>query len=257
MSYPLNRTVAGNDFLRSRTTDSAHVARLRERRETLAIGNVLVDVPNLLRRRFLCDTRQCLRVERKDGRPIYRGSCCTDLLVEITPPEQERLKPLARETLERSPNGSLQLAALARRIAGDDFLAWTGKQEPVLGSHASGRCVLSFINPRGRLWCGVNAMCRALGRRVQDYKPDACYAYPLHYVDYEPGRWFLTIICRGNYRMMGGAREAAVMACLETPMENAPPAYMALRGEIEHLWGEAFWQELARQAERLDQNGAA
>ena len=52
-----------------------------------------------------------------------------------------------------------------------------------------------------------------------------------------PITWFLTVMCRGNYRMMGGSKQAACMKCIESPRPTAPPAYVFLRAEIEHLWG--------------------
>jgi hypothetical protein len=248
LPYQLNGDVARHDFIRSRWTETQYIETLRKRGEIIEIGNVLVDAANLVRRRFLCDTRLCLRVEQREGRPHYFGSCCTDLLVEITPPEQERLVPLAQAYLKKVSNGPKALVALARTIVDRDFVTHTSKNEPVLADHPTNRCILSFIPGPGRLWCGVNGMAYALKRPVRDHKPDACFAYPLHYVDFAPDRWLLTTVGRKNYRMLGAWKEAALMPCLESPRADAPPAYVFLRREIEHLWGADFWQELDRQA---------
>jgi len=249
--FRLNARLARRDYLRSRSSEKAYVERLAERGELLVVGNVAVDAANLVFRRFACDTARCVRTERRNGRPWFSGSCCTDLMVEVTPPEVRRLKALAQTYLARFPKGRKEVAKVAERIAGDEFLAETRNGETVLDDYPTNRCILSFLDGRGILRCAVNAMAEALDLAIERYKPDACFAYPLHYVDYEKGKWLLTVVCRRNYKMLGAAREAASMVCLTDPPPDAPPAYVALRREIEHFWGKRFWKELDRKARPL------
>jgi hypothetical protein len=251
MDYRLNANVAHSDFLRARSSDLAHVEQLAENGELLYIGNIAVDVPNIVFRRFLCDTRICVTKRRKNGKTRYSGSCCTDLVVEVSEPEQQRIERLAELYLKKVPKPDRGPRAAARRLVNDNVFVLTDKQEPILDDFPANRCILSWMDKGGRLRCSLNSMCIALHEPIAKWKLDACYCYPLHYVDYEPSRWFLTVVCRENYRMLGAAKEAATRPCLLNPPKDAPRAYRFLRGELEHLWGKEFWQELDIQARRL------
>jgi len=237
--------------MHSRLADARYVQKLAERNELLVIDNIAVDAPNLVLRRFACDTRHCVRVEERNGRPWFCGSCCTDLVVELAEPERERLERLASVYLRRFPRGLRSVRAVAQKIRGGEIIAYSQKDEPILDDLHTNRCVLSYLDRQGVLRCTVNTMVEALGLRSEDYKPDACLAFPIHYVDYEPDRWFVTVINRQNYRPLGVARETASVRCLTRPLRDAPPAYVTLRRELEHLWGKRFWQQLDHHARRL------
>lgn len=251
MEYRLNARAAHQDFLRARSSDKGYVERLVERDEVLYIGNVAVDVPNMIFRRFCCDTRICVRKGRKNGRNWYTGSCCTDLVVEVSEPEQNQLETLAEKYLKRFPEGPRGLVTAARKVVKNDIIIYTKKDEPILDDCRSNRCGLSFLDGNGVLRCAVHAMALALKEPVEKWKLDACICYPIHYVDYEPGRWLLTVVCKENFKMLGAAKEAATMPCLAKPPKDAPRAYVFLRRELEHLWGREFWKELDYQARRL------
>ena len=231
--------------------DAIHVEQLAERDELLVIDNVAVDARNLVHRRFACDTRHCVRVESRSGRPWFCGSCCTDLVVEIPDPELDRLENLAKAYLRRFRNGQRPVRVVAQKIREGDILALSQKDEPLLDDLRTNRCILSYLDRQGVLHCAINTMVEALGFRIEDYKPDTCFVFPLHYVDYEPDRWFVTMISRRNYRPLGVARETASVRCLSRPIRSAPPAYVSLRRELEHLWGKRFWQQLDRRARQL------
>ena len=249
--FRLNERVAATDFLRSRLAERALVEELEAAGRILRVGNVAVDVPNLIHRRFRCDTRRCIRVSRRNGRKWYTGSCCTDLVVEITPPERRRLKRIARAYLHDVPDAPKPLVKAARRILDDGIFAKTTTNEPCLDDHRTNRCILSYVDATGVFRCAAHAMILALGRHLESHKPDPCFAYPLHYVDYEPGRFFLTILNPTNCKRLGASKQTANMPCVTRPPADAPHAYVALRSELEHLWGRRFWCEIDRHARRL------
>lgn len=248
MAFRLNSEVGLCDFLRARTAEKSLVETLEKAGELLWIENIAVDVPNLIHRRFRCDTGHCVRIRRRGGRRRFSGSCCTDLVVEVTPPELRRLKTVARAYLRDVPNPPKRIAKVARKIVDDEILTETTKNEPCLEDCRTNRCILSYVDKKDVFRCAFHAMIVALGWPVEKWKLDACFAYPLHYVDIEPDRWFLTIVTPKNYKLLGAAKEAASMPCITKPLADAPPAYIALRAELEHLWGKRFWRDLDRRA---------
>lgn len=251
MDFRLNAKVSHNDFLRARSSDKAYVERLEERDEVLYIDNIAVDIPNVIYRRFRCDTRMCVKKGKKNGNNWYTGSCCTDLVVEISEPELAQMERLAEKFLKRFPDAPRSLQIPARKILNHDLLVYTKKEEPLLADCTSNRCSMSFLDKKGVLRCAIHAMALELGEPIVKWKLDTCICYPIHYVDYEPGRWLLTLVCKKNYKMLGAAKEAATMPCLTKPPKDAPRAFVSLRTELEHLWGKEFWLELDHHARRL------
>jgi hypothetical protein len=251
LSYSLNNKVAECDYLRARSADVAHVEKLRARSELLILGNIAVDIPNLIERRFACDTRHCVRITKRNGRRWFGNSCCTDLVVEIAAPERERLEQLARDYRRRVRRGPKALRKIAEKVLDGDAFAETVRDEPILNDRRTNRCIMSYLDGGKVLRCSINTMVDALDYRIEDFKPDPCFMYPIHYVDYEPDQWFLTVVNRENYKALDAAKEAATMPCLNRPIRTAPPAYISLRRELEHLWGKAFWRELDQAARRL------
>ncbi|MCX7047214.1 MAG: hypothetical protein NTX50_17215, partial [Candidatus Sumerlaeota bacterium] len=214
----------------------------------LDIGNILVDKPQLVTRRFSCDTCHCVHALKNGKR---KGSCCTDLEVDLTPNEIHDVRRLALLYL-KSPIA--QVAApeciIARRILQtNDWLNESDCGEPCLAHTKERICSLGYLDADGRLLCALNAMTAALGEPLPKWKMMTCYVFPLHYVEYQNDKYLLTILCRENYQYLGADVDVARLRCLAQPQPDAPPAYQSLQGEIEFLLGAAFYLKLRERLE--------
>src|SRR5258706_10141425 len=93
----------------SRPPVRRYVEIQRQRGQLLALGNVDVDLEQLVDRTFLCDRHRCIQWtphERKvDARPLIDNSCCARYTVPVTDLDRTKLAeilPLVRQRLAPS-----------------------------------------------------------------------------------------------------------------------------------------------------------
>jgi len=249
MGFRVNQSLQREDSVRALLPERAYVRWLQEKGQAVRIDNVIVDAPEIIARRFLCDTAHCARLSRKRGK--LKGSCCTDLEVDLTPNEIRRIRRLARLYLESgNADPEAPFYAVARGVEDDD--GWMDENhlgEPRLTHTRKKVCSMGFLDEEGRLLCALNAMAEALGAPVAKWKLQTSFLFPLHYVEYKDGEYLLTIIAEDNYENMEGCAEAARLRCVRKPPADAPRAYQSLRHEIETLLGKRFYRKLERAAE--------
>src|SRR5436309_2017202 len=107
MPFAVNRVVDREEYTRHNCAERHYMDSLRERGLLVEIENVAVDADQLVLRTFQCDSGYCVRCSGEGAQKKVRGSCCTDLQVDITQNEEEKLVELARladEKLEFTPN---------------------------------------------------------------------------------------------------------------------------------------------------------
>lgn len=250
--FKIRKSVAREDQVRALLPERAYAKQLLKEDGTLWVGNVLVDARRLVDGRFCCDTRHCVRSTKK-GR--LKGSCCTDLEVNLTPNEIAMVRRLARRYLvcdgadPRSP-----VHDIARVVADSDdgWLELNYREEPTLSHNRKKKCALGFIAEDGRLLCAMNAMAEALGEPLEKCKFMTCYVFPLHYVEYEDDKYLLTIINSDNHEHLDADEAIGKLRCIRKPPDDAPPAYRFLKGEIEYLLGKRFYRALCQAVDRRD-----
>jgi len=264
--FHINKQVTGEDSVRALLSERAYVADLRDKGLALEIGNIVVDAPQIIERDFQCDTSRCVRLTKKGKR---KGSCCTDLEVNLTPNEERNLRRLAKRRLalrrtgggkraqeterDEKDGGAPDEAAvrlIARRLAdSDSWLEKNYRGEPCLAHAKDGLCVLGYVSRDGRLMCALNAMAEAIGEPASKWKLMTCFTFPLHYVEYEDGKYLLTIICKENHENMDADKYLGKLRCLREPPAGAPRAYESLKEEIELLLGRLFYARLRKAIE--------
>jgi hypothetical protein len=252
MAFKINETITNEDRVRAVLPEVAYIEKLKEMGEALFIDNVLIDAPQLIERRFICDTLHCMRRTGKHGH--CKGSCCTDLEVNITPNEVLQMRRLAKKYLASSAAApeSPEYAVAKRVMEGDGWMDQNYRGEPTITHSKKNVCSLGHVDGEGRLLCAVNAMAAALGDPIAKWKLITCYVFPLHYIEYEEGRYLLTVLCRENHESLDAAPDIGRLRCINRPPKDAPPAYESLRGEIECLFGARFYTRLAEAAKRWE-----
>lgn len=249
MAYKINRYVHEQNHYRFHTPERHYIQELEARGGLIRLDNVAVDAEQLVQRAFVCATHWCLRTVEEDGTRHYKGSCCTDLEVNVTPEETERLRQLGRIALEKltfTPRDPL--GEIARRLAEGRFTELTDCGETAFGHLRNGRCPLGIITRQGTLKCAINCLCQSLELPLTEYKPDPCFLFPLHYVEYAPGQFFVTVVCEQSHRAVGADTFVARLRCLRKPQPGAPPAFIALKYELIHCFGADFYRALAAAA---------
>ncbi len=251
MPFKLNQSVMDENHRRAHAPEIQYMELLRERGLLFEIENVLIDAEQLVLRSFQCDSAYCLRCSGDGNARQYKGSCCTDLQVDITPNEAETLRELGRIASERltlTPGDPM--STIVKRLKGD-FTERVERGDLTLRHLSSGRCALSWVTPGGVLRCSINTLCQRLDLPLIQYKPEPCFLFPLHYVMHEPGRYFMTLVCEENHRYIGADKITSKMRCLHRPQAGSPPAYIFLRGEIGHCFGPELWDRLDAAARPL------
>lgn len=250
--FPINRRVDEQNHLRCHGPEHTYIRQLDQRGMLLRLGNVLVDAEQVILRTFRCNTLWCLRPEGEGATKKFKGSCCTDLEVDLTADEIERLKKLgrvAKKRLRLSPYDPL--SEVVHRLQEEALTEETSYGEQALRHTRSGRCILSWMDRDGSLRCGLNTLCARLDLPLTEYKPDPCFLYPLHFAEPYRGIYFVTLISPETYEYIGAHSQTAKMRCLRRPEPGAPPAYVQLKWEIILLFGESFYNELAKLAEPI------
>lgn len=246
MPFKLNSYVSEQNHLRCHATERQYMADLEKRGLLLRIDNMLVDAEQLAQRTFQCDSGYCLRCSVSDsGASKYKGSCCTDLQVDITEEEADRVRELgrmARAELKLAPSDPL--SKVVDRLVRDDFTERSPKHDLIFKHLPSGRCALSWMTPGGSLRCGINSLCMALERPLVEFKPDPCYLFPLHYAEPIPGQFFITLVTAETYQAIGADAYVTKLRCLARPQPGSPLAYTFLRNEITHCFGAEFYERM-------------
>lgn len=248
MPYRINARIDEQNHYRCHAPESHYIEELKKRGGLIQLDNIMIDAEQLVRRTFQCDVNWCLRCSGEGAAKKYKGSCCTDLEVDLTGYEIEKMQELGRLAEQNlSFPAHDPVGAIVRRLTGGSFIEKTEKGEMAIDHLPSGRCPLSWME-RGVFRCGINTLCLALKLPLSEYKPDPCYIFPLHYVEYKPGAYFLTIVTPETYKWIGADAYVAKLSCLRKPQPGAPPAYAFLKGEIILCLGEKFYAALTRAA---------
>lgn len=262
MSPRLNPLIDVAEYERHHTKERAYMDGLRERDLLLEIDNVMVDGEQLVLRTFQCNTNYCVRCTGVGATKEYKGSCCTDLQVDVTHGEKNKLLELAhlaRQKLEFKATDPV--LENVEKILEGKITEMNDENELVLRHKKTGACVMSYIDQTGQLRCSINTLVSRLGLSIEVYKPDPCYLFPLHYAQVGPDLFLLSMLTEETRDWIDQDVCVGKLKCLRKPEKGSPPAYVFLRGELEYLWGKKFYRTLERLAgpilERYLEKGSA
>lgn len=249
MPYQINPRIRQADYVRHNTKERHYIDELREKGLLIEVDNIAVDGEQLVLRTFQCDTGWCVKCKGSAGSKEYKGSCCTDLQVDVTAGEMERVRELAlKARSELNLPRKSQLARIVDNVLNDKITEVTEDHELALRHKRNGSCVMSWIDGDGLLRCSINTFAYRLGLPIEEYKPDPCYVFPLHYAQLDSKDFILSVLCEETRFWIEQHECVGKLRCLRTPQPGSPPAYQFLRYEIEYLLGAKFYKELDRQA---------
>lgn len=253
MSFKINRSVDALEFSRHHPREVHYMNQLRERGMLLQVDNIAVDVEQLVLRTFQCNTNYCVKCTggNGDGRKSYKGSCCTDLSVDLTEPEKTKLKEMARLAKRKLTFGPRDpVGKIVDLVLNDKISEVNEDHEDVMKHRADDRCIMSWMDG-DTLRCSINTLCYKLGLSIEEYKPDPCYLFPLHYSEYARNEFLLSVLSSETRYWIGQHACVGKLACLRKPERGAPPAYQYLRGEIEYTFSKQFYVKLDAMARPL------
>jgi hypothetical protein len=241
----------------SRPPVRRYVEIQRQRGQVLALGNVDIDLEQLVERTFLCDRHRCIQWtphERKaDARPLIDNSCCARYTVPVTDLDRTRLAeilPLVRQRL--APTHPLVVDEAAPPYALDEEYA------AIMHEQEGGACQF-VIYEGGMTHCAIHRTCLEEGLEVWTYKPLGCSLWPLALVDYDDDgeeRFLLTVYARATAGLFveqgdGEKNDEAHFACLVDRDPAYEPLYQSMEGVLTHTLGADFYKKLDRHARGL------
>jgi hypothetical protein len=222
----------------------------------VAIGNVDVDLEQLVERTFLCDQHRCVQWtphERKaDARPLIDNSCCSRYRVPVTDLDRQKLAeilPLVRKRLARSHPLNSDEAAPPYDL--DDDYQFVMREQP------GGACHF-VIYDKGQTHCAIHRTCLEEGLPVWEYKPIGCSLWPLALVEYDRDgeqRYMLSAYVRATASLFETAddeehNDEAGFACLVDQDAGYEPLYRSCEGILSHTLGPGFYRELDARARK-------
>jgi hypothetical protein len=179
------------------------------------------------------------------------------LQVDLTEREIGKLEELARRADEELKFKSTDpVRKIVDKVLAGKVTTETEEHELILRHKKNGSCAMSWMDD-GQLRCSINTLCHRLGAPIQEFKPSPCYVFPIHYDEFTPGHFVLSVLSEETRFWIQQHESVAKLRCLRKPEPGAPSAYIALRGEIEYLLGPDFYLELDRHARKILQDRAA
>ncbi len=223
-----------------------YVRGLAERGELVDVGGVMVDGRALFATRFRCDSTTCAMVDR----PAGVESCCEEYFVELTLAERDRIVAHADDVIE-----FLGRKDPARVSAGRDIASFFDDHNTIELRKEDGRCVFSYRDEAGQLWCGLHALALEKGWPIESIKPTTCILFPLVVFRFENGDMLLTATSEEVERMFANPKESLKLPCLLK--QAGDPMYVECRSAIETAFGRPFYERLAAAAAQYASKPAA
>ncbi|MCL6430554.1 MAG: hypothetical protein K6V36_06775 [Anaerolineae bacterium] len=227
--------------------------------ELLEVDGVLVDVANVLQRRYRCDTSCCVyRLDREVHGRSLAGDCCHRPEVRLAAGEEEGLLAHLEGIMRHMAPGSREmLIGRLARCQEDPGLAFSS---PVivngrLTGHRrlrltpAGDCLFRFEgyeNGRPFVRCAIHAYLLESGLPLWGIKPMTCWVWPLAVVPLYDGRLLLTLHTRDTLMFTGEGHYHASRPCLLHPPEDAPFVYQTAEQELRQLLGNDFYDHLLK-----------
>jgi hypothetical protein len=232
----------------------------RERRKIIAIGNIDVDIEQMVQRTFLCDRHRCIQwtphEKKSQARPLIDNSCCSRYDVPVTDLDRRKLAeilPRVRKRLAKN-HPLVEDQATPPYDIDDDFAFVMREQE-------GGACQF-VLYEQGQTTCAIHKTCLEEKLPVWEYKPLGCSLWPVALVDFDDDgqeRFLLTIYARATSGIFDESGEdhadESHFACLVDQDPKYDPIYKSVEGILSFTLGTDWYKQLDKQAQKyLKQN---
>jgi hypothetical protein len=245
--------------------------------DTVTIGDIIVDVPNILLRPYACDGAHCLSVKALPnhlpdyGFTFYNevaayGDCCRGPIVFISQAERQRIAAhldgilpymsqegqfIVREHIrQHGPEKKAEaFAEGARAVLG----ARQGQELDFAKVHTiwGEQCIFRTLHHeggRGQVRCAINAYARQTGQSYLALKPVDCWFWPLALVPLYTGQFLLTVHTEETRHFTEESENYAKKRCLTEPIPGAPYIYQSFQHELVHVFGQEWFETLLQHA---------
>jgi hypothetical protein len=242
--------------------------------ETETIGEIIVDVHNIILRPYACDGAHCLSIKplanhlEDYGFTFYNdmavyGDCCRGPVVFISQEERQRIAThlegilphmsqegqfLVKEVWRQKgiENTHEAFAESARATHGTqpgqtlDF----AKVHTIWGDQCIFR-TLHHNGGRGQVRCAIHAYAAQAGVSYLEVKPVDCWFWPLALVPLYTGRFLLTVHTEATRQFTEESESYAKKRCLTEPIAGAPYIYQSLQRELVYVFGQEWYDALS------------
>jgi hypothetical protein len=251
--------------------------------DTVTIGDIIVDVSNIILRPYACDGAHCLAVKALPnhlegyGFTFYNevaayGDCCRGPIVFISQAERQRIAEhldgilpymsqegqfVVREYV-RQHGPEKQHAAFAETARG--FLGQkVGQELDFAKMHTiwGDQCIFRTLHhngQRGQVRCALHTYAVQTGYSYLDLKPVDCWFWPLALVPLYTGQFLLTVHTEATRHFTEESENYAKKRCLTEPIPGAPYIYQSFQQELLHVFGQEWFNTLLEHAARYHQH---
>jgi hypothetical protein len=243
--------------------------------ETLVIGEIIIDVKNILLRPYACDGAHCLSTQSLPnhledyGFTFYNevaayGDCCRGPIVFISQEERQRIAEhlegivphmsqegqfIVKEYLRQRGHEKKHeaFAESARGILGVkqgqelDF----AKMHTVWGDQCIFR-TLHHNGVQGQVRCAIHAYATQAGLSYLEVKPVDCWFWPLALVPLYTGQFLLTVHTEATRHFTEESESYAKKRCLTEPIPGAPYIYQSFQKELVYVFGQEWFDTLVK-----------
>ena len=242
--------------------------------ETAVIGELIIDVKNILLRRYACDGAHCLSAKSlpnavdEYGLTFYNevaayGDCCRGPIVFVSQDERQHIADhldgiiphmsqegqfIVKEALRQKGMSSKHesFAESARVARGND----AGQELDFAKLHTiwGDQCIFRTLHhdgARGYVRCAIHAYTIQSGISYLEVKPVDCWLWPLALVPLYTGQFFLTVHSEETRHFTEESESYAKKRCLTDPIAGAPYIYQSFQKELVYLFGQAWFDALS------------
>lgn len=254
--------------------------------DTETIGDIIVDVNNIIRRPYACDGAHCLSMKRLPNRledygfTFYNevaayGDCCRGAVVFLSADERQRIAEHLPGILSHmSQEGQFVVKEhLRHQGEADRHAAFAESARGTLPPHQGqeldfakmhtiwgDQCLFRTLHhdgSGGQVRCAIHAYALQTGISYFEVKPSDCWFWPLALVPLYTGRFLLTVHTEETRHFTEESESYARKRCLTEPLPGAPYVYQSFRPELVHVFGQEWFAALEACAARYHQQGAA
>jgi hypothetical protein len=254
--------------------------------ETVVIGDIVVDVKNIILRPYACDGSHCLSVKPLPnhlegyGLTFYNemaayGDCCRGPIVFISQAERQHIAEHLEGILPHMSQEGQFVVKESLRQKGPDHQeeAFAESARGTLGEQQGqeldfakmhtlwgDQCIFRTLHHdglRGQVRCAIHAYTVQAGLSYLDIKPQDCWFWPLALVPLYTGQFLLTVHTEETRHFTEESENYVKKRCLTEPIAGASYVYQSFRKELVHVFGQEWFDTLvdcaARYHERVTQ----
>lgn len=249
---------------------------------TEAIGDVIVDVGNIILRPYGCDGAHCLTVKPLSnhlgdyGFTFYNelavyGDCCRGPVVFISHDERRRIADHLEGILPHmSQEGQFIVRTLLQQRGREKaHEAFAETAHGTLGEHAGkpldfakmhtiwgDQCIFRTLHHeggQGQVRCAIHAYAAQAGVSYLELKPVDCWFWPLALVPLYNGQFLLTVHTEETRHFTEESESYANKRCLTEPLPGAAYIYQSFQRELVYIFGQEWYDTLVQCASRYHQ----